>query len=97
MKRITMETWQSIGINDDQGWRNQVGILLQNLATWIDGRTRLAVEIQSVPPLTERQRMECIGAGVVAIDRAIRSELHSECLEMVMRQELPNLYRKEGA
>lgn len=96
MKRITMQTWQSLDINCNKGWRKKVGILLQNLATLVDGRTRLAVEIQSIPPLTDRQRKECIHAGIVAIELAVRSELHCECLEMVMREELPKLY-KEGS
>lgn len=97
MKRITMNTWQSLDINDNTGWRKQVGILLQNLATLVDGRCRLAVEIQSIPPLTERQHKECIHAGIVAIEQAVKSELHSECLEMVMRQELPKLYKEGNA
>lgn len=89
------EYWYRIRINAGPGWRVWMGRRLRNLADRIDGRTTLAIEILSVPPLSRKQQLQCLLEAKRALDAAVSSEVHAESLEAMMKEHCGRLY--EGA
>jgi hypothetical protein len=89
---IRTESWARVSINNDIGARQIVGSILRRLADFIDKRKTLAVDILTLPPLTDQQRTQCMSQGTRAIIAAVRSEAESEALESIMRDYCGRLY-----
>lgn len=72
------------------GARARIGSFLRWLADRLDGQTTLAIEIKSVPPLTDAQKIECVVFGTrqmkVAVEDCVRTAAEERILDVVMKE-----------
>ena len=74
--------------------RERVADWIRNFATLIDGRTSLAVDIQSTPALSESQKAECLYFGAQAIEKAALIIVKAEVCEVEMMRVKPLLFEQ---
>lgn len=91
---VQTEYWYSCKVNAAAAnFREKAAAWLRRLAQRIDGRYSLGVEFYSLPPVSEERHLECISAGVVAMNQAVGSEAREEALEGLMKRSFSKLYR----
>jgi len=73
-------------------WRERLATVLRNWAQRIDGQVSLAVTVQTTPPISPAQRVECWRQAVQAWDRALHDTTHAEACEQELRRALPHLW-----
>lgn len=87
----------SVRVNcNPENKRQRLAHLLRNLASMIDGRTSLAVEISSTPELSLEQKNECIRFGSEAIGKSVALLARSEALEEEMKKVAPLLFEENS-
>lgn len=97
MTRVGRATfWWRIRINARETWRDKLGLGLQRLATAIDGRLRFAIDLQTLPPLSARQRAQCIAHSFGDLDRCVREELRHDAFDRALQQLHPELFRESS-
>lgn len=90
---FSLHYWYKCRINASAGWREHLADVLRALAAKLDGRCNLAVEIATIPPLTEERRTDCLVAGAQAIRRQVEQETHSAALESRLHLTRPELFK----
>lgn len=75
--------------NEKRTFRQRLALWLRDLATRIDGRISLAIDIQATPPLTNAEKVECVlfGLGKVrfAVEQTARSKAEERCLDYILK------------
>jgi hypothetical protein len=82
-------------VNDDATWRQRVGNAVRRWADRLDGRVTAAVELQTVPVLSTRQRADCIRIGMDAMRRAALDEAYLDALDLILLDGLPSLRERK--
>lgn len=71
-------------VNARQTLRQRVCHLLRALASRIDGRLSLAIDIQTKPPISDRSKLECVAFGLGQIKWAIEETTRSTAQDLVL-------------
>lgn len=83
-------------INQRVTLRQRIGMRLRDLADRIDRHRSIAVRIQTDPALTNRQETEIFQQGILAIERALRTETEYTAEDALMREKLPFLWKERS-
>lgn len=66
--------------------RQRIGHWLRNLATKIDGRISLAIELESTPAISTLEKVECVKFGLGKIEWALRETVIVQAQENVLAE-----------
>lgn len=80
----------AVEVNKARGARDRLGAWLRTLAGAIDGRTTLAVRIDTTPALTRAEQVACIEAGIGHMTWAVRDTVQAAACEAVLDRILAN-------
>lgn len=92
-ERVEQTSRYRVAINERGGWRLNLGNLLRRVATRLDGRRSLAIDIRTAPALSSQQADQCIEQAVRCLSKAVATETHHELGEQVLQWRFPELYR----
>ena len=88
--------WQStIRINTRDGWREKVGMVLRRMGQDIDGRTTLALELISKPPISDDEKGKIIGCGVDHMLVLLKELTGAEGRDDLLKITHPELFEKD--
>jgi hypothetical protein len=77
-------------VNQTKTVREWLGAALRSLACRVDGRLSLAIDIDTSPPISSQQKIECIKFGFgqmkIAIEDTVRAEATERILDVVMKE-----------
>lgn len=73
-----------LAINERKSLREKVGMVLRDIATRLDGRSSIAIDIQTTPPLSYGDRLMCIKAGFKTIQFALEETTRTEAAERIL-------------
>lgn len=80
----------SFRVNRNATLRERIGAGLRSLASRIDGRLSLAIQIESTPPLSLAQKVECITFATrqlrAAIADTVKTAAEERILDVVMKE-----------
>jgi len=80
----------SVRINLTNNLREKIGAALRSLAYRIDGRLSLAIDIESTPPLSLEQKVECIQFAnrqmKMAVADTVKTAAEERVLDVVMKE-----------
>lgn len=80
----------SFRVNRSQTIREKIGSALRSLAWRVDGRVSLAIAIESTPPLSQEQKIECIQFATrqlkMAIEDTVKTLAEERILDVVMKE-----------
>lgn len=90
MSRV--ETLRIVKVNNDETWRERIGNVLHALAAMVDRRTVLAIEIQTVPPISAETKREIILKGIDHMISLASEAVKAEGNEALLRLRHPELF-----
>lgn len=86
---IEMQWSYTMLVNVNRTLRQRIGAALRGLASRIDKRISLAVEIQTSPGIKVGA---CVNRALDDLERYVRNEVEAECEEAVFRKMYPHLF-----
>lgn len=95
--RVVCSTyWFQLRANDaPRSIRERLGRILRDLAQSVDGLHSIGVELNSIPPISQQQRKDCIRMGLDAMHRGLDSEARSAAIELILQNQFSELYDEE--
>lgn len=78
-----------------KGWREFIGNALRTLAQKVDGRDSFGVHLESLPPLTGRERREVVLAGLNHMGRIQEQIVRLKATDSAMKENHPELFEKD--
>lgn len=73
-----------LAINARKSLREKVGMVLRDIATRVDGRSSVAIDITTTPPLSDADQLQCIKAGFKTIQFALEETTRTEAVERIL-------------
>lgn len=89
---IKMQWSYWVRVNVNRTLRQRIGAALRKLASRIDKRISLAVEIQTSPGIDPQKVVACVKRALDDLERYVRNEVEAECEEAVLRKMYPRLF-----
>lgn len=95
-RQVTQTVTWRLHINRAGGtWRERLGVAMRNLATRVDNRPTLWLDIYTTPTISAWDKAECIRHGVARMADAMRECATAEATEQVMREIFPQLFKEQ--
>jgi hypothetical protein len=84
-------------VNKPVGWRAKLASWLDRQASKLDGRIRVAIQIETSPPglLSQAQKTECIGKAYPIISRNLQTLTEMECMDRALAEATPQFQDKK--
>lgn len=95
MAERDIEWWFRVSANTRETGRKRIGNLLRDVADVIDGRESYALEMLSVPPVSEATRRVIVRKGIEHMGRLLDESAHSEAMDAGMKELCPKLYEAD--
>lgn len=93
MSGVIERKWSyRVRVNANRTLRQRIGAALRKLASRIDKRISLAVEIQTSPGIDPQKVVACVKRALDDLERYVRNEVEAECEEAVLRKMYPRLF-----
>ena len=73
-------------------WRDRAASWLRRLATLLDGRKTLAIEMHSMPSIPQAVEVEVVTKGLEHMRRLFANSVENECIETLLKQVAPDVF-----
>lgn len=96
-RRVTCETMYRLRVNQANNWRDRFGNILRSLASRVDGRYSVAIEMISLPHLSEDENIRIINTGIDLMNDLQRQAVNHEAVDVISKKATPWLYEDSNS
>lgn len=94
-RKIVADCNYTVLVNSPKTWREYVGTFLAKLAEKVDGRYHLSIRLESLPAMTDLEKIKCLRLSMSHLTQLVKTETQEKTLDVLFGELTEKDFRRK--